>query len=444
MQIGRFLGFRVRLGALATMALLALVAAPAGFGGTLAIDGSTGVLTYTAGPEGSNVSVEADPFECHPDFGSNPCITIYDTAGITSIPSQFCRYHFDTTNGWADCVSYDYYFVVNLGAGNDQFRGWDSVASLGIYGDSTVNAGPGNDEIDGAGGDDVINGEGDADVISGGAGNDTMNGGDGNDELETRAANPPSSTGTDVLSGGPGDDKVEYSLRDDGLRITLDGAANDTDNDNVGSDIETIIGGNGADTIVGNAGPNRLYGVGGNDQISGGDGNDYVDGGSGDDRIGGEGGDDEARGGSGSDALDGGIGVDQFFGDEACTIWSCYGGSDTVSARDGFVDSVSCGIAADTAIVDHNDVVATDFQQGCETIDRGAAPPPPPTPQPPAPPAPKPQPKKASAKKASAKKKVKKLAVCHRGRTVRVTKKQLKKHLRHGDRRGACKPKKRR
>jgi Ca2+-binding RTX toxin-like protein len=440
MTIGRFLGFRVRLGALATLAALALVAAPAGFGGTITIDDATDTLTYTAGPEGSRVSVDQTPFDsCHPDFGQIPCILIYDTAGIASIPDEFCRYHYDGLDEWADCVRRDWFFVVNLGAGNDEFHGWDVVPALGIAGNSTINAGPGNDEISGDGGNDVINGEGDADVISGGAGNDQLSGGDGNDELETIAANPASSTGTDVLSGGPGDDKVEYSLRDDGLRITLDGAANDTDNDNVGSDIETIIGGNGADTIVGNAGPNRLYGVGGNDQVSGGDGNDYVDGGSGDDRVGGEPGDDEVRGGSGSDSLDGGIGVDQFFGDEACTIWSCYGGSDTVSARDGFVDSVSCGIAADTAIVDHNDVVATDFQQGCETIDRGAAPPPPPTPQPPAPPKPKPQPKKAAAKK-----KVKKVAVCHRGRTVRVTKKQLKKHIRHGDRRGACKPKKRR
>jgi Ca2+-binding RTX toxin-like protein len=443
MQLGSFLGFRVRLGALAALVALTLVAAPAGLGGTIAVDGNTGTLTYTGGPEGSTLSVDVTPLDsCHPDFGSIPCISIYDTAGATSIPQQFCRHHYTTTNAFVDCVANDYLFVVNMGAGNDQFRGWDT-GPYGIAGDSIVNAGPGNDEIEGEGGNDVINGEGDADVLSGGAGTDTLSGGDGNDELETRAANPPSSTGTDTLSGGPGDDRLEYSLRDDGLRITLDGAANDPDNDNVGSDIETIIGGNSADTIVGNAGPNRLYGVGGNDQISGGDGNDYVDGGSGDDRVGGEGGDDEVRGGSGSDALDGGIGVDQFFGDEACTIWSCNGGSDAVSARDGFVDSVSCGIAADTAVVDHNDVVSTDFQQACETIDRGAAPPPPtpqpPTTQPPAPARPKPQPRKAVAKKT-----VKKVAVCHRGRTVRVTKKQLKKHLRHGDRRGACRPRKRR
>jgi Ca2+-binding RTX toxin-like protein len=440
-------GFRARRAFVALIvAALALAAAPAAVAGTIAIDDSTGTLTYTGGSEGNNVIVETIPVnDCHPDFGTNPCIDIYDSAGITSFPTEYCRYQYTTTNQWVDCSQFDYLFVANLGAGNDQFRGWDTTPSAGINGDSTINAGPGNDEISGDGGDDIINGEGDADILSGGAGNDRLNGGDGNDELETKPADPPSSTGTDLLSGGPGDDKLEYVLRDDGMSITLDGAANDggADNDNVASDIETIVGGNGPDTIVGDAGPNRLDGFNGNDQISGGGGNDHVDGDAGDDRVSGGDGDDEVRGGNGSDTLDGGSGADQFFGDDPCTIWTCYGGSDTVSARDGAVDSVSCGIAADTAIVDHNDVVATDFQQGCETIDRGAAPQPPAPPQPPpAQPQPPARPRSQPAKP-KAKAKVKRFAVCHRGRTIRVTKKQLKKHLRHGDKRGVCKPKRR-
>jgi hypothetical protein len=445
---GKALGFRVRLGlgALATLVALALGGAPTALAGTIAIDGATGTLTYSGGPEGSTVSVQTIPVNsCHSDFGSTPCIDIYDTAGITSFPAQYCRYQYDTTNAFVDCVRHDYLFVVHLGAGDDQFRGWDAVPAIGIFGDSVVNGGPGNDEILGNGGNDVINGEGDADVLSGGPGNDGLNGGDGTDELETRAESPPSSTGTDLLAGGPGDDRLEYSLRDDGLAITLDGAANDggADNDNVGSDIETIIGGTAADMIVGDAGPNKLYGVGGDDQIFGGGGNDNLEGGSGDDRVGGDDGADEVRGGSGSDALEGGSGSDQFFGDDPCTIWSCYGGSDTVSARDGFIDSVSCGIAADSAVVDHNDVVATDFQQGCETIDRSAAPlpQPPPPPQPPVQPPAKPLPRQPAAQKKKAK--AKKVTICRRGRTMRVKKTQLRKFLRQGAKRGACKPKKR-
>jgi hypothetical protein len=40
------------------------------------------------------------------------------------------------------------------------------------------------------------------------------------------------------------------------------------------------------------------------------------------------------------------------------------------------------------------------------------------------------------------KKKVVKVTLCHRGRTIKVTKSAVKKHLKHGDKRGACKPKK--
>jgi Ca2+-binding RTX toxin-like protein len=439
-------GPRRALVAVAAAIVLGLAAAPAGLAGTIAINGTTGELTYTGGSESNNVIVDSAPYTCHPDFGSDPCINIYDSAGLTNVPMTYCRYVYTTTNQWIDCVEHDFLFVVNLGGGNDKFRGWE--------GDSVVNAGPGSDEVDGAGGDDVISGEGDADQLSGGAGNDTLSGGDGGDELETNAANPPSSTGTDILSGGPGEDKLEYVLRDDGLSITLDGAANDGggENDNVGSDIETIVGGNGADTMVGDAGPNHLDGENGSDQISGGGGNDYLDGDAGDDRVSGGDGDDEVRGGNGNDSLDGGSGADQFFGDNPCTFYSCYGGSDTVTARDGVVDSVSCGIAADTAIVDHNDVVATDFQQGCETIDRSAAPQPqpPPAPQPQPPPAPPVQPQpparpRTTPAKPTAKTptKAKRFAVCHRGRTMRVTKKQLKKHVRHGDKRRPCKPKRR-
>jgi hypothetical protein len=114
-----------------------------------------------------------------------------------------------------------------------------------------------------------------------------------------------------------------------------------------------------------------------------------------------------------------------------------------ISARDGVVDSVSCGIAADTAVVDHNDVVATDFQHGCETIDRAAAPQPQPQPpvQPQPPAVPRPQP--TQPRKAKPKAKVKRFAVCYRGRTLRVTKKQLKKHLKRGAKRGPCKRKRR-
>jgi subtilisin family serine protease len=59
-------------------------------------------------------------------------------------------------------------------------------------------------------------------------------------------------------------------------------------------------------------------------------------------------------------------------------------------------------------------------------------PPPPPAPPTPPPPAPSPQPVKKVAKK------VTRVTLCHRGRTMRVRKSQVRKHRRHGDRLGRC------
>jgi Ca2+-binding RTX toxin-like protein len=70
-----------------------------------------------------------------------------------------------------------------------------------------------------------------------------------------------------------------------------------------------------------------------------------------------------------------------------------------------------------------------------------APPPPPPAPPPPAPPPPPPSPP-AQPRKPTVKKKVVKVTICHRRKTIKVTKAQLKKHLKHKDKRGPCKPKK--
>jgi len=41
-------------------------------------------------------------------------------------------------------------------------------------------------------------------------------------------------------------------------------------------------------------------------------------------------------------------------------------------------------------------------------------------------------------------KKVVKVTLCHRGRTIKVPKSQVRKHRKHGDKLGPCKKKKRR
>jgi hypothetical protein len=84
----------------------------------------------------------------------------------------------------------------------------------------------------------------------------------------------------------------------------------------------------------------------------------------------GEDGNDTVEGNGDSDALDGGAGLDNFFGDNPCTLYGCTGGNDTLQARDGQADALACGVGADTAVVDQHDTLSTDFQQGCETVDR--------------------------------------------------------------------------
>jgi Ca2+-binding RTX toxin-like protein len=84
----------------------------------------------------------------------------------------------------------------------------------------------------------------------------------------------------------------------------------------------------------------------------------------------GDAGDDRVLGDGGNDLLDGGPGADTFFGDAVCTIWSCRVGNDEIQARDGFRDSVACGVGSGRAVVDTLEVVSSDFQQACESLDR--------------------------------------------------------------------------
>jgi hypothetical protein len=57
-----------------------------------------------------------------------------------------------------------------------------------------------------------------------------------------------------------------------------------------------------------------------------------------------------------------------------CTPYGCslIVGNDTVYARDGETDSITCGFGEDTVIADPKDVV----DSSCEHVDRGAPPPP--------------------------------------------------------------------
>lgn len=154
-----------------------------------------------------------------------------------------------------------------------------------------------------------------------------------------------------------------------GITVVVNlGDGNDTFSWTVGETFGSLNldGGPGDDTIVGTSNPDTINGGEGNDTIDAIAGNDTVDGGPGNDKLKGAGGDDTVTGGPGRDSLSG--------DGEAFAIGN--DGNDTIEARDGEGDQVTCGLGADAV---RGDVVDT-VDDSCEQVDRGGTsgtPPPP-------------------------------------------------------------------
>ncbi len=255
-------------------------------------------------------------------------------------------------------------FTFNAGGGNDSL--------YGSPGNDTLHGGDGDDRLFGNDGSDQVLGEGGADQVNGRAGNDNVDGGTGDDGLERCSncigSNNDPGVGADNYVGGPGNDKLWLDGHAAGMRISIDGQANDGspgEGDNVGSDIETVAGTVHDDVFAGSEAPENFEGDGGADEIHGAGGNDDLYGGSGDDRVFGDAGNDRVQGASGSDSVTGGPGLDQIYGDIASCSVFCTFDPDTLFARDGERDVVDCGAGADTAQVDQLDVVAF-----CSNVDR--------------------------------------------------------------------------
>ena len=164
----------------------------------------------------------------------------------------------------------------------------------------SINGGAGNDTIYGGSGNDTINGGGGSDLLVGGKGADKLTGGD---------------------KAGAGTDTISYQGSAEGVTINLrDGTAmgGEAEGDELGDDIENVIGSMYDDMITGNdviavdapAFDNTLWGLGGMDRLYGGEGRDHLLGGAGDDML--DGGDeaDTLEGGYGADVLTGGRGHD--------------------------------------------------------------------------------------------------------------------------------------
>lgn len=288
------------------------------------VEGANGTLTYTAAPGELNyVGVGT---------GESPnSINIGDSGVSTMTPSGTCRTY--STGQYGSPLSVECTditrVVIRMGDANDGISALAAPVPIEMYGEA---------------GDDKLLDGWQADVLDGG---------DGTDEIDmsgTYGEHIGSLNGADMIRGGAGTDHVIYS-RTDSSSVSLsndgvpnDGAANEADN--IAADVEQLTGGAGDDTLTGSAGPDSLNGGLGNDTING------------------LGGDDTLEGLGGRDVIDGGAGRDSFSGSAE---------ADTIRARDGEVDTISCGSDADQATTDADDIVAANALDWCESVDSGSS-----------------------------------------------------------------------
>jgi RTX calcium-binding nonapeptide repeat (4 copies) len=122
------------------------------------------------------------------------------------------------------------------------------------------------------------------------------------------------------MGGGLGEDTVSYQGAQAPVSADLDGADGDDgaagEKDEIGADVENLVGSLFGDTLVGNVRSNSI------------------------------------RGGGGNDLIEGLAGNDQLFGEA---------GEDTLLSTDGAADDVNCGVGTDSADADADDALV-----GCE------------------------------------------------------------------------------
>lgn len=339
-------GTRIAGSRLVLLGLALVVVAMPASAGAATLNRPTTAITYSAGAGEDNSLVVSR---------AGPNYVFTDAAGVTITPTAPC-----TAGGPANValcpVEGTISITSTLGNLDDDGRIDSSVVETaqlttatlaGQGGGDALTGSPGIRNIlngDGVGpdGSDTLTGGAKRDTLIGGGGNDTLVGGDGDDDLDGGDGedmsnggpgfdffNPvsPGPDGPDVFIGGGQIDSLFLGSRNDPVRVTTDGVADDgegcpgpgCEGDNVAADVEGVTGGDGNDILIGGPGLNDFSGSTGNDQLNGGGGYDELSGGSGEDTI---------SGGPGSDELIGDAGADQVAGD---------GGDDYL--RDGFSDA---------------------------------------------------------------------------------------------------------
>jgi Ca2+-binding RTX toxin-like protein len=342
-------------------------------------DGTTVTVRGTDSPETLVLSMTASgQVEINADEAGPGCTTTIFDSVVCPLAGGGVR--IDTYGGNDSVTALDLtegsvpLIAADLGAGNDTLKGG--------AGREVVAGGPGNDTLDGRGGDDSFDGGDGNDTLTGDAGRDELHGGAGDDLLDGDRFEAPEA---DVMDGGPGNDKAEgWNIPDEDthppVSVTLDGAANDGrpgEGDDV-RDIErfqsqvsgTFVTSDAADSIDVWAnldyGTSTIRSLGGNDVVKGANASENIDGGAGDDRL---------EGGYGDDTITGGPGRDTIIGDKSgseCGLFESCSlpvGNDTIDARDGEPDSITCGVGTDRVLADTADTVAGD----CEQVERTAA-----------------------------------------------------------------------
>ena len=160
--------------------------------------------------------------------------------------------------------------------------------------------------------------------------------------------------GPDVYEGGTGTDTVTYGGSEAAGRHILranqpvnatidevgrDGGAQDRNRagrgDDIGLDVEKLIGGSANDTLIGGDADDQLVGGDGDDFLSGRHGMDQLDGGPANDRLQGGGSDDSLTGGAGGDSLDGWTGNDALDGGPGDDSLDGGPGNDSLTGGDG-------------------------------------------------------------------------------------------------------------
>ena len=192
----------------------------------------------------------------------------------------------------------------------------DLILSIGGGPDAPEGDAIGSDieNLTGGDGDDSLTGDADANNLNGGNdGGDTFAGGTGTgpDGADVFRVGSHASATTDT---------VTYANRTDSISADIGGGADDSDGDDISSDMDDLIGGFGPDSLTGDGKANRI------------------------------------EGGPGSDSLSG------------------LAGADLIAARDGAADTITCGTEADLAEIDEGAIDTVDAD--CETLDQPPSTPP--------------------------------------------------------------------